>query len=122
MSNNNETNLKWQKFIKVIIQNKCNGHGMYYHEDDWSLKGYGETIEDAIFDAINSTSKEQLIDLDPAYVEVYTLPGIKYDNILLYNEKNMERIYDIGLDTDKLIAELIYNRFNYKRRNIWVYP
>lgn len=110
MSNNNETNLKWQKFIKVIIQNK--GHGMYYPEDDWSLKGYGETIEDAIFEAIDSTSKEQLIDLDPAYVEVYTLPGIKYDNILLYNEKNMERIYGIELDTDELIAELIYNKFN----------
>lgn len=73
--------------LKITFKNRSYCRGNYYSEDDWSIKGIGETVDLAIEDMFTKSSRERLheIGIESSWVEVTdiieTPQGIFYSNI-----------------------------------------
>lgn len=89
----------------ITLYNNHTSMGCYYHEDDWSLTGYGDTINQAIEYIINNTPEKKLTKLYIDYITMYNCKTICYNNIH-YEVEYLDEIKDSKLNYND-IQEMI---------------
>jgi len=91
----------------VQLNNKSHYRGGYYDEDEWYLKGYGNTELEAIQMAITSTySEHSILDLTLDYVDrtIEDILFVEDKTFTMKVKKYLQSIYNIS-DIEKLMRE-----------------
>ena len=89
--------------VRVTIQNSCYGRGEYYPEDDWSIVGFGDTLDDAVENAIRLADIDKLMDLSVTEIDadsfkVVMLDGFRYVPIVDVEKQKVDipKGYDVS--------------------------
>jgi hypothetical protein len=94
--------------IRIEIHNRCMFRGCYDGTYDWKLIGEGETLKEAVLNAINNASYSLLNELEIESVDAYDVAKITYGGKAFYGE---EKIYKVSKEE---VIDIVNNSKRYK--------
>jgi hypothetical protein len=103
-----------EHIIRIEIKNRDMFRGCYDVTSDWKLIGEGETLKDAVLDAIDNAPIRQLLELEIDSVDAYEVKKINYGGEPFYSEEipykvSKEEVINIVKNTER------YNKILQKR-------
>ena len=98
-----------EHIIRIEIENRSMFRGCYDGTYDWQLSGEGETLKDAVLDAIDNAPIRQLLELEIDSVNAYEVKKINYGGEPFYSEEIPYKVSKEG------VINIVNNSERYKK-------
>lgn len=95
--------------IIIEIENRSMFRGCYDGTYDWQLSGEGETLKDAVLDAVNNASYSLLNELEIDSVNAYEVKKINYGGEPFYGDKMFYKV------SKEEVINMVNNSERYKK-------
>lgn len=89
-----------QTILKLSVHNSCYARGCHFPEDDWTLEGEGNTLQEAMDNLIYSNETDQVVSCHPDYgyateIDIVDLNGERFyaknERDFPYTLENLEK-------------------------------